>query len=146
MNTFFDALAGVGIGTWQFDITTHYLMCDIYACDPNVSDQKNVFKYWLSTIVPSDLAEMKRIYLEDLQSTQQLEYIHKIKTATGDVRFILSKASVHKNNADEPILLLGSSIDVTKYNLIDQSLRDTQKRLLLAKKAAQIGIWELELS
>lgn len=150
MNTFFDALADVGIGTWQFDITTHYLtwdrtMCDIYACDPNVSDQKNVFKYWLSTIVPSDLAEMKRIYLEDLQSTQQLEYIHKIKTATGDVRFILSKASVHKNNADEPILLLGSSIDVTKYNLIDQSLRDTQERLLLAKKAAQIGIWELEL-
>lgn len=80
-----------------------------------------------------------------LQSHQLLETLEeKVKTASGEIRWLHTFKIGLYDQHQHPTYLLGASLDITDRKHAEDSLRESEHRLAEAQRMAHLGHWEEE--
>jgi PAS domain S-box-containing protein/putative nucleotidyltransferase with HDIG domain len=82
-----------------------------------------------------------------LQSHQLLETLEeKVKTASGEIRWLHTFKIGLYDNQNQPTHLLGTSLDITDRKHAEDSLRESEHKLAEAQRMAHLGHWEQDIA
>lgn len=60
----------------------------------------------------------------------------------GAIRWLMLRAEFHFDQAGQPVRVLGVLLDVTDHRQAEETLRESEERLVLAQEAGDVGTWE----
>ncbi len=83
-----------------------------------------------------------RLVLESHHLLETLE--EKVKTASGDIRWLHTFKTGLYDQHQQPTYLLGASLDITDRKHAEDSLRESEHKLAEAQRMAHLGHWEEE--
>ncbi len=131
------------MGNWTWDLKKNALQWSdnlyrIYGIDP-AEEQITIDKF-LSFIHPEDL-DMVRNGVQSISEVTTSDQNFRIRSRSGQEKFIRSIAQVEKNEQGEPVSVIGTERDVTeKYSLV-HSLRQSENLYKQAQALAHVGNW-----
>ncbi|WP_088891328.1 PAS domain-containing sensor histidine kinase [Leptolyngbya ohadii] len=94
----------------------------------------------LQYIHPADRDRYEAALTEALYQTGQLEVEHRQILADGSIVWLMDKARVIYNAADEPVQLIGVATDITERKQVEQTLQNREDKLKSFIDANVIGI------
>jgi PAS domain S-box-containing protein len=133
------------IGSWERDLRTNevtwsdelFRLFGLQAHEGRVS-----YERFLSLVLPQDVDRMRALVAEAIRERGPLELDYRITRADGSVRVLREQGSVILNAAGEPVRLVGTAQDVTERKSAEAALRQSEERLNLAVRAADLGIFQ----
>jgi PAS domain S-box-containing protein len=140
-------LGSTGIGTAMRDLATgerrwDATMKSIFGLPPRAPTPTHA--EYLQLLVAEDRdrvdAEQRRLGVDD----SYLETAYRIRTAGGELRYILSRSAVQFDESGRPRRVLTAAIDQTAARHAHAALYEAHERLRLAAEASAIGFWERE--
>jgi PAS domain S-box-containing protein len=106
-----------------------------YSCESLYQDRES----WLNKIHPEDLDYVLEGLTQLLEGTQKrLQY--RIFAANGDIRWIESESLIVRDEAGNPLRVVGIADDITERKRLEQALRDNEELFRRAFDDAPIGI------
>jgi signal transduction histidine kinase len=108
-------------GVWDWDVKNNILIWDdsMYTLyDVNKSDFSGGFDAWEKTLHEDDLAAANREVEKALTGEKELNTVFRIKSASGEVKYIQAKGNVTFNSKNEAVRMLGVNYDVTEKEKI----------------------------
>ena len=126
---------------------------------------EGTYDHWKRMVYPADLAKVEtlaRHAVTDPNTPYSTE--HRIIRPDGTVRWIFAKAITVRNNAGQPIRMIGLNMDITARKQAEEELHryrtnleeivkertykltESQQRLTLATASAGIGIWDWNIA
>ena len=100
--------------------------------------------FWINHIYPPDRAQAVNTCLTATQQRQNHELEYRMVTADGCLIWLKDLVTVVEE-AEQPILLRGVMVDVTREKQREEALQAQQVQLDLALEVAQITTWTLDL-
>lgn len=100
--------------------------------------------FWINHIYPPDRDQAVNACLMATQQRQNHELEYRMVTADGRLIWLKDLVTVVEE-AEQPILLRGIMVDVTREKQREETLQAQQVQLDLALEVAQITIWTLDL-
>jgi PAS domain S-box-containing protein len=137
---------GVAYFRLGLDDKTQYTdgqMKKLYGFDPDGPDPTQ--DQFFAAILPEDLDRVIRVRALSRQSDQSLEAEYRVRGPDGVLRQILTRRALLRNEAGEPLYVVGTAIDVTASRSAQAALQIANQRLGLAQRTAGIGIWEWDV-
>lgn len=101
--------------------------------------------YCWQHIHPDDLARVIALYNQMLQGTCEQEHELRIIRPDGTVRWIRWRGRALRNQAGEPVRVIGVNQDITERHRAEEALRESEMHRTLAMNAAQMGTWDWDL-
>lgn len=133
------AADSVGIGTWEWDVTTNQLEIDewmyrIFGFEECSIDE--TFDKWQSLLFPSDY---ERLLLEiDELAQEKCEFLdsdYRITRPDGQTRYIKVNAKITYNAIFDPIRMIGVNLDITTRKETELVLQKAKEQAELTSKA-----------
>lgn len=93
-------------------------------------------------IHPDDRACMWDRVRASLDTGESFQATYRLLAADGEERWVLDKGSAVPGEAGTPAVLEGFVIDVTDRHRAEHALRESERKLLEAKRLAGLGNWE----
>jgi PAS domain S-box-containing protein len=143
------AQEAAGIGVWEFDTSTgmahfspqslrlHNLPADHPAVFPR--------DVWVRMIHPDDIAEAAQQRDRAIEHGTPFDYVFRVITGCGDVRWIQSRGRALANDAGQQHRILGAHIDVTVQVELAARLRRSEETHRLALEATDEGVWDWDI-
>ncbi len=99
---------------------------------------------WVRRLHPDDRDRAEANILGALEDPNQTDYAqtYRIVTPKGEVRWIMSRGRIERDDAGQATILRGAHLDVTQLRMTELALADTDARLRLAQETVGIGTWE----
>ena len=91
-----------------------------------------LFESWLKCIHPDDVEHTKDEFFKVIKGDQELNHQFRIITKDSEVRWILARGKVDRNDDNKIEKLIGINIDLTEQKNYEQKLRLTEANLLHA--------------
>jgi PAS domain S-box-containing protein len=126
------------LGHWERDLTTNLLdwSDEVYRILGMQPDGQSVpFSKFLRLIHPEDRARMFQTVNDAVRDSRCYDVEYRIVRATGEVRFVHSKANIIRDDAGRPSRAFGILQDVTERHLAKAAL-ESANRALEAKNVA----------
>jgi PAS domain S-box-containing protein len=145
------ALAAGGLGLWDWNIRTGYVVFDprwaemvgvsLDELSPHVSE-------WEQRVHPDDLPSAREALRKHFSGeTPEYQCMHRMKRADGEWRWTQALGRVVAWSASGQVeRMVGTQRDVTEEQLIQNALRRREAALEHTARLARVGAWELELS
>ncbi|AFY37917.1 multi-sensor signal transduction histidine kinase [[Leptolyngbya] sp. PCC 7376] len=141
------AIANVGIWEWDIENDQTYWSDETFKMFdiPVGSIQPNA-EAFLSLLHPDDrlvaTARIEKIVdKEDITSFSE----RRILTPKGQTKVIREFHETVCNEAGDPVMLLGATIDITEFRQAIVALETSEARLAQSQKIAKLGYWENDL-
>lgn len=148
------AMEASGIGSWEWDLASNLFhfsdrALDIFGIEPTGSPIS--FEHVRRLIHPEDLPEVTRLSAAALDPAIRARepYRYRIsRELDGELRWIAAHGeALFDRGADgPPLVYIGTFEDITEEVVREQSLQDAAARLSLALDAAQLAVWELDIT
>jgi PAS domain S-box-containing protein len=136
------------MGNWSWDVkknklewTDHLYM--IYGLEPQ-SEEITIDRF-LAFVHPDDRA-MVANGVEEIYKKDLLDYTFRIVTADGKVKHLRSVAQVQKDEAGNPVFVIGTERDVTEKQSLIEKLTNSEKLYKQAQLLAHVGNWSWDMS
>jgi PAS domain S-box-containing protein len=101
---------------------------------------------WAEGVHPDDLEKCLKTYTEAFDARKPFVMQYRLKRNDGEYRWI-SDHGVPRYDADGAFVgYIGSCVDVTDLLSKEQTLRQSEERMSLAMDAANLGLWEWNVS
>ena len=101
---------------------------------------------WSENVHPDDLQKCLERYVEAFDDRQPFVMQYRLKHHDGEYRWI-SDSGVPRYDAQGKFIgYIGSCVDVTEILRKEDALREFEERVALAAEAAQLGVWEFDLT
>jgi signal transduction histidine kinase len=115
------ALKSAQMGVWEIDTNTQQVvwstqMYEIYEIDPNeiqTTDQ------WLEFVILQDQARVRESLESALTESEYTDLKYRIKTPSGQVKYIHSSFAVEGDTEGVPIRIVGVNQDITKTKQVE---------------------------
>ena len=101
-----------------------------------------------NTVHPDDLARILEHFqrFENVKDGEILELEHRMRHKNGEWRWIVSRDTVFKRNAEgKPKQILGTATDITERKVAEEKLRKSEANLATAQRVAHVGSWEFDI-
>jgi PAS domain S-box-containing protein len=99
---------------------------------------------WAEGVHPNDLQRCLKIYAEAFDARQPFVMQYRLRRHDGEYRWISDNGVPHYNAQKNFAGYIGSCVDITELLSKEQALREFEERVVLAAKAAHLGVWELD--
>jgi len=147
-NQFQTALSIGLIATWFWDINSDRVygdsnllrMFDLDNTDITEGLPLNVFT---GTIHGDDRERIVQLIQKAMQSDRNYEAEYRIVNRNNESKWVLARGQLTYNTSGEPVTFSGVLVDVTDRKRAEMQTRETEERLQLAIRAAQLGTWDL---
>ncbi|MGB5107456.1 MAG: PAS domain-containing protein [Candidatus Zixiibacteriota bacterium] len=142
-----------GLASWSWDIKSDvgYWSDNMYRI-AGYAPQSFTPKYemFMEMVHPVDRAELiattEAIYRRDIEAlTRPFEHEFRLLCPAGKIVHVLGRGEVKCNEDGEPIQTNGTLLDITERRYSEESLRDSERKLIEAQQLGKIGSWELNL-
>ncbi len=145
------ALKGADLGLWDLNLTTGQGMVNqrmLEIIGYSAGEVETSLEAWQQFIHPEDITEVRehiRAHLEGCSDSVDHEY--RIRTKSGEYIWVLARGRVLDRDKDNrPLRMVGTVMDVTVRKTAQDALQQSQERLKLALDAAQLGMWDADIS
>lgn len=142
------AVTSGGIGIWEWDILQNQVfwddrMYELYGLQR--SDFSNAYEAWLHAIHPDDQAEAEAISLQARRGEREYNPEFRVIHGDGSIHYLQAYALIQRNEAGEPLRMIGINFDITDRKQAEARLRASEAALLEAQRVAHIGNWEFDV-
>ncbi|WP_144393351.1 PAS domain-containing hybrid sensor histidine kinase/response regulator [Pleionea sediminis] len=138
-----ESIKAANIGLWDWNLLTNTVWYSKEWKSQIGYDEeevKNDFSEWKSRVHPDDLEKTMTAISESLEnSSKDHESEFRFKHKDGTYRWILSHATVYRDESGKPSRMLGSHIDITQIKQMENALNQTQKMEALGTLASGIA-------
>ncbi len=141
------AQSAAGAGVWDWDLANnrgewspeHYTVLGLKPGETPLS-----YDLWLRSIHPEDRTSAAQAWLS-IPHTQreQFEFNYRIITAQDEVRWVVSKGRLIRNEAGKPVRMIGITIDVTELKRAGHRLQELNEELIQRTMEAEQRATEL---
>ena len=133
------------LGSWELNLVTNELSWSdeiyrIFGLSPQEFGAN--FEAFMASVHPEDRASINQALDATLYHNKPYDVEHRIILPNRSVRIVIEKAEVSYNDAGEPIRMIGTVQDITDLKKIEEDLRASESRLIMAQQIAQIGSWD----
>ncbi len=137
---------GSGVGLWEWDFATN----EVYYSPQwkrhlgfEEHEIASTFQIWEKHIHPDDLPRINRA-TADFRDGVLPKYVveFRMRHRSGEWRWFLSHASVIKDGNGTPVRMVGSHVDITQRKRDEAAMRESEVRLELALRGADLGLWD----
>lgn len=138
------AVAAANVGLWDWDIVTNRLyLSPEWKKQLGYEDHEipNAFGEWESRLHPDDFHPTMRL-LNDFLSGAQPQYNTELRVRhrDGSYRWILTQASLIRDEHGKAVRVLGSHIDITEQKRAQDLLRESEARFSTVFRKSPIGM------
>jgi PAS domain S-box-containing protein len=131
------------IGTWEWEIAQNKVMFSdkIYEFTGIEKTVSYVtFERWMEPIHRDDCPRVEAAIQSALARDDKYEAEFRVvHQGTKEVRWVVSSGRVLRNNAGDPLRLLGAAVDVTERRRAEEALRNSEKLAATGRLAASIA-------
>ncbi|MDV7391199.1 PAS domain-containing protein, partial [Arthrospira platensis SPKY1] len=100
---------------------------------------------WTEGVHPEDYARCMQTYVQAFDARQAFSMEYRLRRNDGAYRWLLD-SGLPRHDADGHFVgFIGSCLDITEDKLLREALRDSEERLRLALRAANQGLYDLDL-
>ena len=110
-----------------------------------VGDEALLGAGWQPLVHPDDGQRYVGEFLAASRERRPFACEARVRNASGDWRWIDSRALPRYSASGEFLGMVGSAPDVTERKLAEEALRESERRLHLAQKAAALGVYDWDL-
>jgi C4-dicarboxylate-specific signal transduction histidine kinase len=137
------------IGLWKYNLVERRLEWDTsiykrYEVDPTAFPSPGDF--WRMCLTQESLAraerEMARVYAGALE----YEATYEIRLPSGQIRHVLARATVIRDDKNRPSHMYGLNLDVTEHTRIEQENAKVVAQMQEAQAIARVGSWTFDLA
>jgi PAS domain S-box-containing protein len=116
------------IGNWSMDLKTlNYTWSDeMYRIYEIERGKEVTAKEWENFIHPEDKEDVLAYLHECLEERKSYDKAHRIVLRNGKIKTVHRKAEFRYNDKGEPLMMVGTSQDVTEQHRIQQELKENQ--------------------
>lgn len=137
------ALDAGAMGTWTSDLKSGAQVWDrrqyeIFGLPPKTPPTRQLF---MSMVMPEDRSRLEWT-ADDLKPGARHVSQFRIRRPDGEIRWIAASAMVRTGPLSDPLELVGINWDITDEKNAELQLVEAERRLSLATRTAEIGIWE----
>ncbi|MCG3212578.1 MAG: Sensor histidine kinase RcsC [Anaerolineae bacterium] len=143
------ATASAGIGIWDVDLSTDQLIWDnrmheLYGLDPKTTSSS--YETWTRMVHPDDLTAVNTARQSALEGSRDYHVQYRIIRPDGQTRHIEAHAVIQRDDADQPLRIIGVNRDITEQALAIQSLErnEARYRLLFDNNPHPMWVYNLE--
>src|SRR5206468_6349989 len=101
---------------------------------------------WAGGVHPDDLQRCLKTYIEAFNAREPFVMQYRLRRHDGEYRWISDNGVPHYNAQKNFAGYIGSCVDITELLSKEQALREFEERVVLAAKAAHLGVWELDIA
>ena len=142
------ALESASIGCWEASLRDSSLVWDeriydIYGLTPGTAMD---YPTWWSLVHPNDRPGLKQT-IEQMLRTDEDAYIDfRILRNDGTVRTLKSSARVRRDEAGEPVSLVGINLDITDRKRSELALKESEEKFRQLAEAVDAVFWIVDLA
>ncbi|KJD35558.1 hypothetical protein PW52_07290 [Tamlana sedimentorum] len=133
------------MGSWEINLLTNEIvwsdgMYDIFELED--FNQKLTFEYYYTFVHPEDKEEVIQLHENLFNKNKFIETEeHRIITAKGKIKSIMSNAEAIKNNNGDIVMIKGITKDITFEKEAEVEIKNKNEMLSFAEDLAKIGNW-----
>jgi two-component system, LuxR family, sensor kinase FixL len=101
---------------------------------------------WAEGVHPDDLQRCLDTYTQAFDARKPFVMQYRLRRHDGEYRWISDNGVPHYDAQKNFAGYIGSCIDITELLSKEQALREFEERVVLAAKAAHLGVWELSIA
>ncbi|MCP5157847.1 MAG: PAS domain S-box protein [Gammaproteobacteria bacterium] len=136
------ATEAAGVGVWEYNLITGTLVWDqamftIYGCDPDAFT--GVYAEWRNRVLPEDLSKAEAELQKALQDGAPYNSRFRI-LRNNTIRIIQVMSRVLRNDASQPVRIIGANVDITESENAESALREAEERFRGAFETAPHGM------
>src|SRR5467141_1086532 len=144
------AMEGSAAGHWDWNLTSDEMFVseraqDLLCLGSRALPATRTEIMALVPMHPDDRQEMDDIVQVSISSGVH-ERDYRVVTASGDLRWLSSRAKVFLDESGAPERMTGSLTDVTERKRIEEALRISEERYALAMQASGEGHWDWKIA
>ncbi len=142
------ATQSANLGIWDWNIKDNSLIWDesmyrIFGVDPN--QFTNDYEAFSKTLHPEDAERVNLDLQESLRNKKDFSNLFRIISDNGETKYVSAFSKTFRNEADEPVRMIGVNYDVTENTLTQQKILKQQQDLEEAQHIARVGGWEIDV-
>jgi PAS domain S-box-containing protein len=140
------ATKAAGLIVWTWDIARDEVWLSekdrsLFGLSPS---EKLTAKRIRSVIHPDDREFVRQLVEKSLKTNEELEGEYRIVLGDGRVRWVTRRGRVEFDGDGNPLCERGVLMDITEVVKNKEALREFEERVVLAAKAAHLGVWEMD--
>jgi len=126
------------------DLEGRYILCNPLASQA-LGRPQGTAGFTDHDLLPAEAADkIRQRDLEVIHSGQAAEHEEVVPTSSGERHYLSVKFPL-RNAAGETVGIGGVAVDVTDRKQVQQALRDSERRLLLATQTGKVGVWAWDI-
>lgn len=141
------ATRGTGIGIWDYDVAADRLEWDsrmFSLFDVLPEDFGHRFSDWEACVVPEALPKALAEFEAALRGERDFYTEFPVRIAGGRVRYLAGAATVVRNEAGDPIRVVGVNYDISERKRTEEALRRSEEKFRTYVEAAPEGIFIID--
>ena len=144
-----DASGMVGTFDWHISTDTFYSdarFAALFSVDPEKGSSGAPLSDYLAGIHPEDRDRIANMIQSTIEGREKYVQEYRLLQVDGTVRWIEARGECRYDEHGKPWRFPGVVVDITQRKRAEEALRESEERLRIASEAAQIGIWDYDLT
>lgn len=137
------------LGNWEWDIQSNVLfwsdeIYDIFGQDKEAAEIS--YEAFLNLIHKDDKLLVEEAISKTIATGEEYNIVHRILHPQSGVLYVKEIASVLYDAHNIAVKMIGTVQDITKEIKAKEDLEESEKKLSIATKSVNIGLWEMKSS